>query len=489
MLAHVRVARAAVPRVRYLSTVQPPVPFAWKKLHGQMPVIVPVTDSFFPGVPCSSEGEPITSVPATKVSTLSNGVRVATLDSPGLASSVGIFLDSGSRFETAETQGVAHFLKNAAFRATTNRSHFRAVRELESAGAIVSCISTRDNILYLGDCLRDHIPIAFRVMADTVLNPRLADADIEEVRQAVAADAEFQQEDAQLLLSDAVHSAAYGFDGLGRATLCSSSSAETLQASHISSFLNNTASGANIVVAGYAVAHETLVELAEEAFGGLAAGTKNAPAAKYMGGDVRVQGVRGDPFTHVAIGFEGVSWNSEDLLTASVLHMLLGGGDSFSAGGPGKGMLSRLFVNVLSHYHWVNSAVAFSHSYNDTGVFGVQGSAFPEQAGQLVSVLANELKSVAATAPAADEVARAKKQLRSAMLMNLEARQTIVDDIGRQILTYGKHLPASEFVARAEQVTPQGVQQLVQKMLQSQVSFAAAGPCGITYNDVCAQFK
>ena len=59
--------------------------------------------------------------------------------------------------------------------------------------------------------------------------------------------------------------------------------------------------------------------------------------------------------------------------------MLLGGGGSFSAGGPGKGMYSRLYLNVLNRHHWMYSATAYNHSYADSGVFCINASSDPSQ--------------------------------------------------------------------------------------------------------------
>lgn len=57
--------------------------------------------------------------------------------------------------------------------------------------------------------------------------------------------------------------------------------------------------------------------------------------------------------------------------------MLMGGGGSFSAGGPGKGMYSQLYLNVLNQYHWVYHAQALNHPYSDTGLFCMFGSSHP----------------------------------------------------------------------------------------------------------------
>ena len=82
---------------------------------------------------------------------------------------------------------------------------------------------------------------------------------------------------------------------------------------------------------------------------------------------------------HISIGLETVPYDEPDFFAFTVLNTLMGGGGSFSAGGPGKGMYSRLYLNVLNRYHWIYSATAYHHSYSDSGLFCIHASAHPSQ--------------------------------------------------------------------------------------------------------------
>ena len=81
--------------------------------------------------------------------------------------------------------------------------------------------------------------------------------------------------------------------------------------------------------------------------------------------------------THVVLALESCSYLDEDFFAFAVLNSLMGGGGSFSAGGPGKGMYTQIYVNVLTRNHWVYSALAQNHAYSDTGIFCLFGSADP----------------------------------------------------------------------------------------------------------------
>jgi processing peptidase subunit alpha len=99
--------------------------------------------------------------------------------------------------------------------------------------------------------------------------------------------------------------------------------------------------------------------------------------------------------SHVMIGLEGCSHQDPDFIAVCVLNMMLGGGGSFSAGGPGKGMYTRLYTNVLNRYHWMYSATAYNHAYSDTGLLCIHASAPPNHVKEMVEVVVKEMVNMA----------------------------------------------------------------------------------------------
>jgi processing peptidase subunit alpha len=162
-------------------------------------------------------------------------------------------------------------------------------------------------------------------------------------------------------------------------------------------------------------------------------------------------------FTHIHLAFEGLPISSDDIYALATLQTLLGGGGSFSAGGPGKGMYSRLYTNVLNQHGWVESCVAFNHSYMDSGLFGIAGSCYPGRTGKMLEVMCRELRALTLdtgfSALGEIEVQRAKNQLRSSLLMNLESRMVELEDLGRQVQTHGRKIPVMEMTRRINDLT------------------------------------
>ena len=169
-------------------------------------------------------------------------------------------------------------------------------------------------------------------------------------------------------------------------------------------------------------------------------------------------------------------WHAtEEFVAACVLQSLWGGGSSFSAGGPGKGMYSRLYRTVLNQYHWVESAEAFAVFFDEAGLLGIVGSAPPAAARDLIKLFCHHLLWLANKPVQDEELNRAKSMLRCNVLMQLESRLVSFEDVSRQVLTYGRHEPMSVTAERIEAVTPQHLQDLAIRMLQHPPSLAVVG--------------
>jgi processing peptidase subunit alpha len=230
-----------------------------------------------------------------------------------------------------------------------------------------------------------------------------------------------------------------------------------------------------MVVAAVGIDHDELSKLSAEFFADLPADA-GIPDVKtqYSGGEVRLQALEENGLTHYAIAFESVDWHSDDLVPMCVLHMMMGGGGSFSVGGPGKGMHSRLFERVLNRHGFVESATSFNTIFNDSSLFGFYGTCAPQESSQLAALLTEQaLEMAGPVAPV--ELSRAKNQLKSAVYMQLESDALQLEDIGRQVLTYDTVKSPHEISALIDEVTEADIKRVATNMLSTNPSICAYG--------------
>merc|ERR1711988_46005 len=248
-----------------------------------------------------------------------------------------------------------------------------------------------------------------------------------------------------------------------------------------------------MVVTGAGVDHDELVSICQKTFGTIppssaSASTELTTTATYTGGEYRE--FVDTPATHFLLAFEGFGWHSSELVPLCTLNTLMGGGASFSAGGPGKGMYTRLYQNVLNQHHYVQHASVFNSFYKDSALFGVYGVADASSMGSLVKILTSELHKIASSPVSEAELSRAKNQLKSSLWMNLESRPVLFEDIGRQVLTYGKRSNPEELCAQIDAVTADDLLTISQKMVKTAPTVVVYGDASSVprYDLICKAF-
>ncbi|XP_035212000.1 mitochondrial-processing peptidase subunit alpha-like [Stegodyphus dumicola] len=337
----------------------------------------------------------------TKVETLSNGLRVASQNKFGQSCAIGVVIDSGSRYEVTYPSGISHFLEKLAFNSTAEFKDKNSIlQEFEKCGGVSYCRGTRDSLIYGAIANCKSLDPVVKLLSEAVLRPKLSSEEIDRAHQTV----QFELEDLEMsqdqepLLTEMIHAAAFEKNTVGLPKLCPAEKVFHVDRTVLYTYLKHYFIPSRMVIAGVGIDHDALVQSCQRHFvekppiwetENLAL-EKEIPVdnslAQYTGGIVKREKDLSlylgptpmSELAYFALGFESCSHKSSDYIPFCVLNMIMGGGTSFSAGGPGKGMYSRLYTNVLNRYP-LNSAVAFNHAYNDTGLFCISATAHPSK--------------------------------------------------------------------------------------------------------------
>ncbi|ESR64590.1 hypothetical protein CICLE_v10008040mg [Citrus x clementina] len=348
--------------------------FSW--LTGERSSSSPSLDFPLPGVSLPPSLPDYVEPGKTKISTLPNGVKIASETSVSPVASISLYVGCGSIYESPISFGTTHLLERMAFRSTRNRSHLRIVREVEAIGGNVQASASREQMGYSFDALKTYVPEMVELLIDCVRNPVFLDWEVNEQLTKVKSEISEVSNNPQSLLLEAIHSAGYS-GALANPLLAPESAINRLNSTLLEEFVAENYTGPRMVLAASGVEHDQLVSVAEPLLSDLPSiHPREEPKSVYTGGDYRCQADSGDQLTHFVLAFElpGGWHKDKDAMTLTVLQMLLGGGGSFSAGGPGKGMYSRLYRRVLNEFPQVQSFSAFSNIYNHSGMFGIQGT-------------------------------------------------------------------------------------------------------------------
>lgn len=428
----------------------------------------------------------------TKITTLPNGVKIASETSTNPGASIGLYVDSGSIYETPESFGATHLLERMAFKSTSNRSHLRIVREVEAIGGVVNASASREQMSYTYDAMKTYVPEMVELLVDCVRNPVFLEWEVNEQLQKAKAEISEYSNNPESLLIEALHSAGYS-GALTNPLMATESSINRLNSTILEEFVAENFTAPRMVLAASGVDHEELVRIAEPILADLPGVPRpEEPKSVYVGGDYRCQADSGRTHFALAFGLPGGWLEVKDAMTLTVLQMLMGGGGSFSAGGPGKGMYSRLYLRVLNECPKIESFTAFNSIYNNSAMFGIQGTTSSDFVSQAIDLATRELIAVATPGEVDQkQLDRAKYCTKSAILMNLESRSIASEDIGRQLLTYGERKPVDHFMKAVDEVTPKDIASIAQKLLSSPLTMASHGDVIYvpSYDSVSSRFQ
>ncbi|KAL8724171.1 MAG: hypothetical protein Q9181_006948 [Wetmoreana brouardii] len=497
-----------------------------------------------------------------QVSTLPNGIRVATEALPGAFSGIGVYVDAGSRYENEELRGVSHIIDRLAFKSTNSRSSDEMLESLESLGGNIQCASSRESLMYQSASFNSSVPTTLGLLAETIREPLITDVEVQQQLETAAYEIREIWAKPELILPELVNVAAYKNNTLGNPLLCPQERLPFINKSTVEKYRNTFFKPGRIVVAFAGVDHDEAVKLTERYFGdmkddgprlsqtGSQTAFREPPASRYTSSSSSSSSSASSPsysspasnppssprsgllsnipflknlstsaskhasetalpqsfeaapldlniashytggflslpnlpppvnpalphLSHIHLAFEALPISSEDIYALATLQTLLGGGGSFSAGGPGKGMYSRLYTNVLNQYGWVESCVAFNHSYTDSGLFGISASCSPHKITTMLEVICRELQNLSLdtgfSALKPVEVNRAKNQLRSSLLMNLESRMVELEDLGRQVQVHGRKVGVKEMCRKIDALTVHDLRRVAKQVLGGDV--------------------
>ncbi|XP_052862564.1 mitochondrial-processing peptidase subunit beta-like [Anopheles cruzii] len=416
--------------------------------------------------------------PATEVTTLDSGLRVASETLPTQLATVGLYVDAGSRYEDKHNNGTANFFEHVAFKGTTKRSQSAFEQELESLGASVDATTGREETVFQARCLSKDVPKVVELLADVVQNPKLDDGDVKRAREVLLG--EMEQVAAKNLRSvvfDHLHATAYQGTSLANSVWGPTANVRGIKRDDLRGYVASHFQAPRMVLAVAGDVRQTELEkLAQQHLGKV--GTTfdgKAPAlspVRYTGSEVRV---RDDsvPLAHVAVAVQGCGVNESDALPLSVAASLIGSWDR--SHGAGVNSASKLAV-ASAHDKLSHNFESFNLTYRDTGLWGIYFVCDPLACEDMLFNVQNEWMRLC-TMVTDGEVERAKRQLKTTLLADLEGPRGICEDIGRQVLRQGRRDPLHELERRIENVSAGDVRNVAMKYIFDRCpAVAAVGP-------------
>jgi predicted Zn-dependent peptidase len=399
---------------------------------------------------------------------LPSGLRIATEVMPSVRSAaLGFFVGTGSRGEAVEEAGLSHFLEHLLFRGTDRYGSAEIDQLFDAMGAELNAGTDKESTTVYARMLDQHLPAAFDVMADMVWRPAFRDVDPE--RAVVLEEIAMYEDDPQDTVFDVLGGAVFGEHPLGRAIIGRAPVIRDTPVDAISSFhAQRYVPGSVVVAAAGSVDHDAIVALADGALGGLRAG-EAAPAPEAAPEDPvpSVRFVRKDTEqVHVCLGGLGIRRSDDRRFAARVSDAVFGGLSS-----------SRLFQSVREERGLAYSVYSFGGQFTDTGQVGLYLGTRPENLGEAMRVVAEELDRLREEPATEEELERARENVKARIVLGLESPSARMHRLGASVLHDLPLLDLDEVTARVDAVTIDDLRALVAELwVPDRLSAAGIGP-------------
>jgi len=325
------------------------------------------------------------------------------------------------------------------------------------------------------------VPKAVELLSDILLNSTFSQAAVERERDVILR--EMQEVDSQIeeVVFDRLHEVAYVGTPLARTILGPEANIKSISADDIQKYVKTHYTAPRMVLAASgAIDHDQLVSLSGEYFGGV---PTVAPAgyefeyepSLFSGADVRDHDDDME-LGHFALSFEGLAWTDPDIFSLMLCQSLLGTYDRKSLA---TQFTAAPLAQNVAKMNYVHAMQPFCTCYNDTGLFGVY-MVTPMKDKDMVMELFHHVQEemVALTTGVTDEdLARAKSQLKYNILQQVDGTSQNAEEIGRQMLTFGRRMSLAETFARIDGIESGDVARVAEKVIWDQeVAFAGIGP-------------
>ena len=406
-----------------------------------------------------------TSTTAPQLTTLANGLRILT-DPMGSVDSVslGMWIGAGARHENPETGGVAHLLEHMAFKGTSRRDALAIAEEIEDVGGHLNAYTAREQTAYYAKVLKEDAPLAIDLLGDILQNSRFDADELARERTVVLQEIGQAADTPDDIIFDDFQETAYPDQAIGRPVLGRADVVAQMDRQAIVDFIaQNYGADRMVFAAAGNIAHQAVVDMVGVAFENLPAKSRaSSQPAIYRGGDHRQE--KDLEQAHLIIGFDGVAFDDPDFYALQVFSTIFGGG-----------MSSRLFQEVREKRGLVYSIYSFASSFLDGGIFGIYAGTGPNEVDQLVPVLADEIVKAAGSISAA-ELARAKAQLKSGLLMSRESTSNRAEQLAQHMLVRGRIASSAEIVAKVDAIDLDAIAEVATRLRRSPPTVAATGP-------------
>ena len=405
-----------------------------------------------------------------KKNKLNNGLRVISKRNKAVLSvSLGVWINTGSRYEAAVQKGISHFLEHLLFKGSKKYS-CRAIKELiEGVGGSLNGFTSEELTCYLVKIPNRYLESALDILCDMVANPCLKQADIEKEKTVILEELKMYRDLPQSYVYELLDQLLWPNQALGSPVIGTVESVTNIDRQSLKCYQATHYTPANIVISACGlVDHDLLMKKVSAIF--------PLERRDKLNTFISVEEAQSKPQlkifhkvteqTHMALGFHALKRNHPLRHAQAILHIILG-----------ANMSSRLFNQVRERRGLAYEIGTTLKRFADTGAFLVHAGIDNFKVEDALSLIFKELGKTKKFLMRDDEFKRAKEFYLGQLALALEDTMEYMLWMGENIVCLDKVFTLKQIIKEVDKVTLIDVRQVAGQIFNSKaINLALIGP-------------
>jgi predicted Zn-dependent peptidase len=406
--------------------------------------------------------------------TCSNGIRVVLETIPTVRSvTIGVWIGTGSRYETEATNGISHFIEHMLFKGTSTRSAREIAEAFDKVGGQVNAFTSKEYTCLYAKVLDEHASYAVDVLADMLFHSVFDPEELNREKQVIYEEIKMYEDTPDDRVHDLLSEATYGHHPLGFPILGTEATLSEFDATKLREYIATHYLPEEIVVSIAGNVDESILPLIDQVFCSYQAQKTTLPDQQPQFFTGKIGRKKETEQAHLCLGFNGLPVGDDDLYRLTVMNNILGGS-----------MSSRLFQEVREERGLAYSIFSFHTAYKDSGLLTIYGGTGANQLQKLYDTIFIALDELVKKGVTENELINSKEQLKGNMMLSLESTSSRMSRNAKNELLLGRHRPLDELTQLIDQVTLGEVKDLANRLFTSDFSCSIISPSGTMPNNL-----
>lgn len=391
-----------------------------------------------------------------KINKLKNGIRIVTERIDHIKSvSAGVWIGAGSTLETAENNGVSHYIEHMLFKGTKTRDARQIAEYMDSVGGQLNAVTAKEYTCYYAKTLTEDIDMALEILSDMIKNSTFTEENILTERKVISEEINMCDDTPEDAIHDNLSTLMWRGSALGLPVAGTLETVANISREKMLGYRDRFYRGDNMVISVVGNFDEdALMAKLDEKFGDIRCGSGDYPKQK------KIEVIRGVSIVkkdieqcQLCMGLEGLDRNDKNLADLLVVNALFGGN-----------MSSRLFQKVREERGLAYSIYSYLNAYKNNGSFVIYAGLSSESLCDAVEIINREIRTLKREKLSADEIETVKRQLKASVIMGLEGMSSRMSSYGKSMLHDNRIKTADETVEKINAVTAASVAETIDRV-------------------------